>query len=49
MDRRLIYFILGLMFGFLFGMMLIYKIELNTINQAFDSLMHCYETYALGD
>jgi hypothetical protein len=32
-------------FGFLVGALLIYKVEINTINQAFESLRYCYETY----
>ena len=41
------FYIFILLVGFLLGAMLIYRIELNTINQAFDSLEYCYQTYAL--
>ncbi len=48
MKTKWIYFGCGLILGILLGTMLIYKVEINTINQALDSLSYCYETYALG-
>ena len=39
----------GILFGMLFVGMLIYKVEINTINQAFDSLDYCYQEYALKE
>ena len=46
-EEKHIWLGIGFMFGVLVGMMIIYKIELNTINQALDSLRYCYETYAI--
>ena len=44
-------YLLWYLFGFICGMMLtsliIYKIEINTLNQALDSVNYCYQTYAL--
>lgn len=34
-----------LLLGYLLGCLFIYKIEINTLNQAFESLRYCYETY----
>ena len=34
--------ILIFLVGVMVGMMIIYKVELNTINQSFDSLEYCY-------
>ena len=39
----------GILFGMLLGGMLIYKVEINTLNQALDSLHNCYEKYALKE
>lgn len=32
--------------GFILGGMLIYKVEINTINQSLNSLSYCYENYS---
>ena len=49
MKTRRDYLILLLvfMFGFILGMALVYKVEVNTINEALNSLNYCYQTYAL--
>lgn len=45
MNRSLIYIyvLLGFLLGVLVGIMIVYKVEVNTLNQAFDSLKYCYE------
>jgi hypothetical protein len=45
MEKKYILYIIIFLFGFLMGMLLIYKVEINTLNQALDSLRYCYETY----
>jgi len=37
----------GTLLGLFLGIVLIYKVEINTINQALESLRYCYETYAI--
>jgi hypothetical protein len=41
--------LIGILIGLFLGMLIIYKIEINTINQALDSMSYCYEKYALGN
>ena len=36
-----------LVMGFMIGIILSYKVEANTINQAMDSLDFCYKNYAI--
>jgi len=43
MKKELLMYLLCILIGFLIGALLIYKIEINTINQALDSLNYCYE------
>ena len=49
-DKRLLLYVsLGFVLGMFFGAMLVYKVEIDTLNRALESLKYCYETYALGD
>ena len=49
MKRKIDMFlvILFLCLGFVLGAMLIYKIEVNTMNQAYESIEYCYDEYAI--
>ena len=44
-SRMWIIIILSFIFGTMVGGMLIYKVEINTINQAMDSMSYCYDKY----
>jgi len=44
---KYLYFLMGFLLGVIFGAVLVWKIEINTINQAMDSLTYCYETYRM--
>jgi len=44
---KYLYFLMGFLLGVMFGAVLVWKIEINTINQAMDSLTYCYETYRM--
>lgn len=39
----------GVLVGLFLGVIFVYKVEINTINQALDSMSYCYEEYALKD
>ena len=43
------YLLIGLCFliGVLFGAVFIYSVEINTMNQALDSMSYCYDTYVI--
>lgn len=39
----------GILVGLFLGAIFVYKVEINTINQALDSLDYCYQEYALKE
>ena len=43
--RNVIIYLGIALLGFLLGALFVYKVEINTLNQALDSLRYCYETY----
>lgn len=47
-DSKYVYIFGGFALGLMVGMLFVYKVEINTINQALDSLHYCYETYLGG-
>jgi len=45
LSKYLITYGLTALIGFMLGAILVYKVEINTMNQALESLRSCYETY----
>jgi len=46
MNNPWVWIGVGFLFGSIIGAILVYKVEINTINDSFDSLSFCYENYA---